>query len=352
MVNLSRNNLNLAHNKGSALIMALIVTTLIALITTTLFYQNHLVNQQIINIRDTRSFINQSSLATAWAQGVLSEQEDNDKTEGAIYLEQAWAQPFQYTFNNGAILTAKLTDLDSKLNLNAWLSSSANNSDNDLDNDLDNEINQQSAELTENQLKVMSQVWQLVTPNTIPENQAQLLSLKASQIVTVNDSSSDSINNSTINYGYQLPQQLLSHFSELNLIEDFNAKSPSLVNNYLGKYLSALPNNNMVFNINTIEPEILAIILDITIPQALSILSYKPFLNKSDIIEIMTIFGMYGNENSTDSQGLIDIFDVSSDNFLLTTEVRHNGQYWRQQSILQRASGQTNVVTTAFGGVW
>lgn len=105
------------HQRGVALLTALLIVAVIASISTYLAWDITL------EIRRTQNLIDQDRAyvlcrgAENWVALIL--QQDARKNPGVTYLDQNWATPLPPTHIGDAVVSASVTDMQGRLNLNA-----------------------------------------------------------------------------------------------------------------------------------------------------------------------------------------------------------------------------------------
>ena len=366
--------------KGSAMISALLMMSIVTVISVAM------ISRQDIEIRRTESVLAQERLLSQiavvelWGIETLRAVAKQLTPEADyITLEQQWTKPLPEFEQEGVWLSGQIFDLQALFNINDILvdlsveevttetttENPATENQTQNPNASNTSANQANNETT-TQEQVKKNPFDEKTPFTIPNMFARLLidvaKLKKEDAIALSEvvwlwAMPESNERDKVyleaNIPYRAAHQPFVSVSELRLVQGMNND----IYNALQPYISAIPlsieptptpSANMVIpvNVNTTEASVIAAIANINLNDAKSIMSARPYFDTEAIQNQLAKI-----ENSElDTGGLMKMFSVTSNYFLVRAYARDEKRQIVQYSILHRgAEGKVQVLRRVQG---
>lgn len=361
--------------KGSALISALLLVSIVTLLATGMIWRQNIEIRRTESIFQNDKILAQSTWVELWAMEKLNEIfTQMNPEEEYISLDQKWTEPLQNVEREGLLIQASLTDLQSFFNINDIVIFSPTMAQEVAEGTGEQTENtevqgaqetplQESEEektptipsefLTDDNLYSPAWAFERLLENTASLNQAEAQSLTEAILYWVLPKPVGVDTNDWDAAYSELPYQVahlpLTSISELRLINGMTNEAYK----QLEPYVTAIPtkvnepvSSSTTVNINTTSDAVLSAILDIEPAQAQTLLSARPYVTKEAInlqVERLRI-------SDKEVNNALSLLDISSQYFLLRMVISDTRRTWVQYSILNVEDGKPIKVIRRFQG--
>jgi general secretion pathway protein K len=303
--------------RGTAIVTALLIMTMVAMIVTLLLQQTRDATRRTEQMVTLSRIFAYSHGMEAWAATTILNEAKNSQTKPYTMASSTWTLP--PTEIDGVTVSGQLIDAQSRFNVN----------------NLAHDDDTQSWQTALQNLLIAVPA---TPPIGMPE--AAGISQQLTEWLAIAGGPSDQ--EYVQQYGYSIAHTPMASVSEFRLLagvtpQIYNAAAPFLV---------ALPGTQVVtVNINTAAPETLAAVTGLSSAEMTTLIASRPFNNVNDFM--LRISDRFKDPNVRDK--VTAKLSVGSHYFLLRTYIVMGGQNYTLTSLLQQNINTVKVLSRSRG---
>lgn len=304
------------HERGVALVTAILIVAIIATLATSLALGQQVWLRQTQNLADQVQAEQVRRGALEFAAIVLKEDARNSRTSGSDDLNEEWAQKIPPLPVEGGAVAISIADAQARFNLNNLVQGGPTQG---------NQQPQQQA----NDIRLFRD---LLTVNNLPPALVEALLDWIDTGHQVRPGGAEDLDYLNHDPPYRAANTALTSVDELRLIKGFTAEAVEK----LRPYVVALPDRTPI-NINTASAEVLAALLQVDETQVEQIVSARektPFKNTADLQRLLPA----GNTAAGS-------YDVKSTYFIVSVETRIGRTQRRTEALIHRPIGGNQKVS-------
>jgi general secretion pathway protein K len=307
-----------ASQRGIALLMVLVIVAIATVLTVGMISTQ----QQVMRRAGSLFSQDQARLYVQGAEDLVKElirndtQDDKKDSSPRDYLGEAWAQPFPPFPVPGGTVSARLTDAQSKFNLNSLVQSGA--------------ASQPAIDYFQRLLR------QLALPDSLVY---ALVDWEDADNNPVNADGAEDDFYSRSNPPYRAANRPLVSLSELHLVRGF---TPEVIQ-ALTPYVSVLPTSTPM-NINTMGPMLMQSLVDgLSASAGEEMAGNRPAQGYKNVDDFLAE-AVFNGLNSDQKGALRGLLDVRTNYFEMAADASIDGHHSVLVSVLQRGNSDTIAV--------
>jgi general secretion pathway protein K len=316
---------NKQHQKGIALLTAIIITAMLVVASTSMYRQLQLSLRRTSNILLTDQGYLYTLGSEAWSRGLLIRDLKDDKNE-YDGLDEGWAEKLPPKPVEGGEIEAATTDLQGRFNLNNLY--------------LEKEADEKSKQEVELQLDMFKRLLILLElPESIAHTTKDWLD---GDITESYPEGAEDLEYLSLDPPYRANNGLMAHRTELRLVKGIDAETFEI----LEPYVVALPEKTPI-NVNTADPKVLQSLAqglnEAGVEQLISERDENPFKEKKSFLQRLRDLSV---ENKVKSKELESLISVDSQFYQLETVVRmqNNSQSLDSRLYSRLYKGEKDVI--------